>query len=343
MTKFLLDLQLFGEGEGAPAGAPANDGGQTTGVDATAAAEQRLRELGVPADRARKRASKFAERMAPSARPQVEATVEEEAMVDTATTTNEDAPVEEVSAKRMTWDEIKNDPEYNKEIQKIVSSRTKKSKAAEDTLAKLTPALEVLARKHGFDMANMDYDALAKAIENDDAYYEDKAIQLGTSLETAKRVDQMERADIRRAQIEQRTLEEQREQEHFDKLDRQASEFKKIFPNFDMATEMDNPTFARLVHPVIGMSVEDAYHAVHRKEIQAATMKLTEQKTMEKVSSAIQANSRRPAELGTSSQAPSTSTFDYRNASKEQREALKREIRAKAARGEKVYPNQYYK
>lgn len=333
MTKFLLDLQLFGEGgEGAPAG----DGGQTSGVDANVVAEQRLRELGVPADRARKRASKVAERMPMS----VATPKEEPAQVDTATTQTEEAPVEEVSAKRMTWDEIKNDPEYNKEIQKVVSSRLKNAKIAEDTLSKLTPALEVLARKHGFDMSNMDYDALAKAIEDDDTYYEDKALEMGTSVEVARRVDQMERADNRRVQMEQRTLEEQRAQEHFDKLDRQAGEFKKIFPNFDMSTEMQNPTFARLVHPAIGMSVEDAYHAIHRKEIQAATMQLTEQKTMEKVSSAIQAGSRRPIELGTSSQAPSTSTFDYRNATKEQREAIKRQIRSAAARGEKLYPNQ---
>lgn len=333
MTKFLLDLQLFGEGgEGAPAG----DGGQTSGVDANVAAEQRLRELGVPADRARKRASKVAEKMQMS----VATPKEEPAQVDTATTQTEEAPVEEVSAKRMTWDEIKNDPEYNKEIQKVVSSRLKTAKVAEDTLAKLTPAIEVLARKHGFDMSNMDYDALAKAIEDDDTYYEDKALEMGTSVEVARRVDQMERADNRRIQMEQRTLEEQRAQEHFDKLDRQAGEFKKIFPNFDMATEMQNPTFARLVHPAIGMSVEDAYHAIHRKEIQAATMQLTEQKTMEKVSSAIQAGSRRPVELGTSSQAPSTSTFDYRHASKEQRDSIKRQIRSAAARGEKLYPNQ---
>lgn len=333
MKKFKLDLQLFGEGgEGAPAG----DGGQTSGVDANVVAEQRLRELGVPADRARKRASKVAEKM-----PMSVATPKEEAApVDTATTAKEEAPVEEVSAKRMTWDEIKNDPEYNKEIQKVVSSRLKTAKVAEDTLSKLTPAIELLARKHGMDVNNMDYEALAKAIEDDDSYYEEKALEMGTSVETAKRVDQMERADARRQQLEQKTLEEQRQMEHFEKLDRQAQDLKKVFPNFDMATELKNPTFARLIHPTIGMSVEDAYHAVHRREIQAATMQITEQKTMEKVSSAIQAGSRRPVELGTSSQAPSTSTFDYRNATKEQRDAIKRQIHSAAARGEKLYPNQ---
>jgi hypothetical protein len=69
-------------------------------------------------------------------------------------------------------------------------------------------------------------------------------------------------------------------------------------------------------------------------------MKVAAQKTAEKISNAIQAGSRRPDEAGTSSQAPSVSTFDYRNASREQREALKKRIRDAAARGEKLYPGQ---
>ena len=86
------------------------------------------------------------------------------------------------------------------------------------------------------------------------------------------------------------------------------------------------------------MSLEDAYYAVHRKEIEAARSQVIAQKTAEKFSNAIQAGSRRPDENGTSGQAPSVTTFDYSKASKEQREALKREIFAAKARGEKLYP-----
>jgi hypothetical protein len=62
------------------------------------------------------------------------------------------------------------------------------------------------------------------------------------------------------------------------------------------------------------------------------------QKTAEKFSNAIQAGYRRPDENGTSGQSASVTTFDYSRASKEQREALKREIYAAKARGEKLYP-----
>ena len=92
---------------------------------------------------------------------------------------------------RMSWDEIMADPEYNKQMQAVVQSRLRSAKGAEETLGKLTPTLELLARQHNLDPANIDYDALAKAISDDNAYYEDKALEMGISVETAKRLDRL--------------------------------------------------------------------------------------------------------------------------------------------------------
>jgi hypothetical protein len=271
------------------------------------------------------------------AAPKEETNVESAATEEKPTTedTKESAP------KRMSWDEIMKDPEYNKEMQAVVRSRLKSEKSAEEALGKMAPAIEVMARKYGLDPKNMDYDALAKAINDDDAYYEDKALEMGVSVETAKRVDQMERNTERQKAQEQRTLQEQAIQQHFISLERQGEELKKLFPNFDLRTELQNPAFARMTAPGKGiMSVEDAYRAVHRNEIDAAASQIIAQKTAEKISNAIQSGSRRPDESGASSQAPSVSTFDYAKASREQRDAFKRDLRERMARGEKVYPGQ---
>ena len=343
MKKLLrLNLQLFG-GEGAGASGGEGGGTATTGDNATAAAEQRLRELGVPEAKIRKSASKVASKM-PST-PATTAAVEqktEETNVESAATqekpTTEDT---KDTPKRMSWDEIMKDPEYNKEMQAVVRSRLKSEKSAEEALGKMAPAIEVMARKYGLDAKNMDYDALAKAINDDDAYYEDKALEMGVSVETAKRVDQMERNTERQKAMEQRTLQEQALQQHFISLERQGEELKKVFPSFDLRKELQNPAFARMTAPGKGiMSVEDAYRAVHRQEIDSAASQIIAQKTAEKISNAIVSGSRRPDESGASSQAPSVSTFDYSKASREQREAFKRDLRARMARGEKVYPGQ---
>ena len=332
-----LNLQLFAEG----AGASGEGGGESaTGDNATAAAEQRLRELGVPEDRIRKSASKVASKMPAQTAKTAVAEQKEETEVETAATqekpTTEDTKGEAPS--RMSWEEIMKDPEYNKQMQAVVRSRLKSEKSAEEALGKMTPAIEVLARKYGLDAANLDYDALAKKINDDDSYYEDKALEMGVSVETAKKVDQMERDTERQKAQEQRTLQEQKIQQHFVRLEQQAEAMKKVFPKFDLRTELQNPYFARMTSPNVGISVEDAYYAVHRNEIMPAAMQVTAQQTAEKISNAIQSGSRRPNESGTSSQAPSVSTFDYSKASREQREAFKKDLQARMARGEKVYP-----
>ena len=339
-----LNLQLFG-GEGAGASGTGEGGGEgaPSGENATAAAEQRLRELGVPEAKIRKSASKVASKMpAQTAQTAVAEPKAEDTKVESATT--EDKPTTEATKDatptRMSWDEIMKDPEYNKEMQAVVRSRLKSEKSAEEALGKMAPAIEVMARKYGLDPSNMDYDALAKAINDDDAYYEDKALEMGVSVETAKKVDQMERDNERQKAMEQRTLQEQKIQQHFIKLERQGEEMKKVFPNFDLRKELQNPAFARMTSPNVGISVEDAYYAIHRNEIQTAAMQVTAQKTAEKISNAIASGSRRPDESGASSQAPSVSTFDYAKASREQREAFKKDLRERLARGEKVYPGQ---
>ena len=329
-----LNLQLFaGEGAGAGGGE-----GAATGESAVDPGQQRLLELGVPADKLRKRANRNAAKQpggAVNAAPKAQETQQTNEQAAAAENPTEEK-TESNKPTRMSWDEIMADPEYNKEMQAVVQLRLKNAKGAEEVLSKMKPAMEVIARKYGQDPNNPDYDALAKAVNDDDAFYEDKALEMGVSVETAKRIDQQERETARQQVEQQRTLEQQKFQQHIIKLEQQGEAMKKVFPNFDLRTELKNPAFARMTSPNVGISVEDAYYAVHRNEIQTAAMQVTAQKTAQKISNAIQAGSRRPDENGTSGQAPSVTTFDYRSMSPEQRKALKDRIRS----GEKIYPGQ---
>lgn len=323
-----LNLQLFADG-----GDGGGDGAATTGVEAADAGQSKLLELGVPADKIRKRASKAAPTL-----PEGAVRKAPQQVAAATPSTEETKPEEETKPARMTWDEIKADPEYNAEMQKMMQERVRKAKEAETNLSKLTPMLEVLARKHNLDMDKLDYDALAKAVSDEDSYYEDKALEMGVSIETAKRIDQSERDTARRQREEAQTLEQQKIQRHIQNLEQQGEALKQMFPNFDLRTELQNPAFARMTSPSVGISVEDAYHAIHRKEIQQAAMQVTAETTAKKIANSIQAGQRRPDEHGTSGQAASVNKFDYRTASKQEREALKKAIRDAAARGEKLYP-----
>jgi len=328
-----LNLQLFaGEGTGGDGGAD----GAATGENNADAGHQRLLELGVPADKIRKNRAYKLNTPAPKPAEAGQELAPEQKQEQAAAADNPTEENKTDSPTRLSWKEIMADPEYNREMQSVIQSRLRTAKDAEEKLAKLAPALEVLARSKNLDPENIDYDALTKAINDDESYYEQKAVEMGVPVGTAKKVDQQERDAARKQRQEEQTLEQQKFQQHIASLERQAEEMKKVFPNFDLRTELRNQSFARMTSPNVGISVEDAYYAIHRKELQAAAMQVTAQEVAKKISNDIQAGGRRPNENGTSGQAPSVTTFDYRNASREQREALKKRIRS----GEKIYPGQ---
>ena len=332
----LRDLQLFAEGgaAGGDGGSPAGD----TGVNPADAGQARLEELGVPKDKIRKnRAYAVPKAEVPEQRIQ-EAETEEKA--EQAAAAEEISPEANVPSKP-TWDEIMADPDYKQEMSKMMRARVKEGQAAQEKLDKLTPALELLSQHLGIDMtdaANLDIDKFTEVVAKETRFYEKKADELGVSEEMARHIDTLERQQAQRERMDQKSAEEQRMQEHFMKLQQQGEELKKTFPGFDLQTELQNPTFMRMTSPGVNLSVADAYYAVHREEIQKASMQVAAQTVSEKLSNSIQAGKMRPVENGAQTQPASMSTFDYRNMTREQRESLKRQIYSAAARGEKLFP-----
>lgn len=284
-----MDLQLFaGEGEG--------DAGGETGVQAADPGRQRLLELGVPAAK-----------ISPQASQAMSAKMEDQA----------------AQPPRPKWEELMRDPEYNRRMQETVRARLRSAKEAQETLEKLAPGLEALARQQGMDPKTPDYDALARLLTDRSQSGRDPGPQSPAAQDPAVR-----------SQTE--NLRRQMMQTHFRSLEAQGRELKQAFPDFDLRQALQDPAFARLTHPSTGLSLEDAYYALNHRQIQAAAEEAAAQQTAEKISRSIQAGARRPQEAGGA--APSVTRFDYANASRQEREALKQKIRQAAARGEKIYP-----
>lgn len=219
------------------------------------------------------------------------------------------AAATEEKTGRLTWEQIKQDPEYSAQLQNLVRSRLKNAKQAQEDLAVLSPVLEAVAKSCGTDPG--DYPGLVRAVA-------DRQTKVS---ETARQ-------------------QEQAVQEHFYSLQQQADRLRRKYPGFDLQRELQNPAFARLTAPHVGVSLEDAYYTVHRNQIESAALRVAARRTADRISGAIRAGSLRPVENGTSGAAPSVTAFDYRNASPAQREALKARIRKAGARGEKIYPGE---
>ena len=335
-TKWWL-LQLFAEGGDGSAAGGEGAAATETGVSDADAGHQRLRELGVPEDKIRKNRSYKV-----NAPAQIPATAgQSDAQQQTPVQDDAAQPTEEQTApRRMTWDEIKADPEYSKEMQNMVQQRIRKAKVAEESLFKLTPALETLAKAYGMDPERIDHGALAEKILGDNKIYEDRAMELGVDPAVARKMDQFDLMKAREKRAQEQTVQEQAMQRHYASLLQQGENMKDKYPGFDLQTELKNPVFVRMTAPGVGLSVEDAYCAVHRKEIERALLQEATNRTAQNISNAVRSGTMRPDENGTASHAPSVTSFDYKHASKEQREALKKRIRDAGARGETIYPGQ---
>ena len=299
----MLSLQIFAEG-----GAGAGDGGtaQGQGVTAAAALPQTKGEKNNPLASVK---YGIQEEGAPAAE-----------VPQTAT------PDRNAEFERLIKGEYKD--LYDARMQDTIQKRLKGTKETVDKYNALTPTLELLAKKYGVDAS--DIEGLTKAIEDDDSYYEQEAMENGMTVKQLKDFKKMQRenADLR-AQMQ-----EQQRQENANKLYaswmNQAEAAKKVYPGFDMKTEMNNPDFVKLLRS--NVDVRTAYEVLHKDEIIPAAMQFTAKTVEQKLTNKIIANGARPSENGMNSQGAAVVKSDVSQLSKEDRAEIIRRV----ARGEKI-------
>lgn len=310
----ILNLQLFAD-SGAGGAAGVGDGGSgtgsegTTGVTATAAVSQRK---GVKAN--------------PLANVKYGTQVEEVAAP--AAEVENTAPAEDRNAKFEALIKGEFKDLYNARVEDTVQKRLKGSKENEAKLNALTPTLEMLAKKYGVDPTNIE--ALNKAIEEDDSYYEEEALEKGVTVKQLKEIRKMERENA----ALKRQMEEQNRRDHANKLYAQWMEQEKqtktVYPNFSLRTEMQNPKFVELLRSNI--DVQTAFEVIHKDEIIPAAMQYTAKQVEQKIANKIIANGARPVENGNSSQGASLTKSDVSQLTK----ADRAEVNRRVLRGEKI-------
>ena len=217
---------------------------------------------------------------------------------------------------------------YDARMQDTIQKRLKGTKETVDKYNSLTPTLELLARKYGVD-AN-DVEALNKAIEEDDAYYEEEALEKGVTVEQLKEIKKMEKENAElKKQMQEKNAKEQGAKLYAQWME-QAEKAKNIYPSFDLRAEMNNPKFLDLLRANI--DVRTAYEVVHKDEILPAAMQFTAKTVEQKLTNKIIANGARPTENGISSQSSAVVKSDVSQLSK----ADRMEIIRRVQKGEKI-------
>ena len=313
----LINLQLFADGDGGT-GATGTTG--TTGDTGTAAVSQ---TKGV--NKASLEDIKYGvQETAHDANVQTTVTDEDGS---TATTVDRNAEFEKL---------IKGEYKdlYDAKMQDTIQKRLKGTKETVDKYNSLAPTLELLANKYGVDSS--DITALNKAIEEDDAYYEEEALEKGISVQQLKDIRRMERENTALKQ----QMQEQQAKENADKLVAnwmdQSEQLKAVYPNFDLNAELQNSQFADLLR-IPGVDVRTAYELSHKDEIIAGAMQFTAKTVEKKLTDKIIANGARPVENGMNSQSAAVVKSDVSQLSNADLDEINRRV----LRGEKISFGRY--
>ena len=217
---------------------------------------------------------------------------------------------------------------YNQRVQDTIQKRLKGTQETVDKFNSMTPMLEMLSRKYGVDAS--DINGLSKAIEEDDAYYEEEAMEKGMSVQQLKEIRKMERenADLKR-QMQEKATQENASKLYAAWMD-QAQQAKAVYPSFNLEAEMQNPQFVNLLRSNI--DVRTAYEVLHKDEIIPAAMQFTAKTVESKLAKKVAANGARPAENGISSQSAARVKSDVSQLSRADRDEIIRRVQ----RGEKI-------
>lgn len=301
----MLSLQVFADGASSAGGN--GDGGTAQGQGVTAgAASQQTGAKGNPLS-----AVKYGiqEESAPAAE------------VQETTTTDPNAEFEKLIKGQYK-------AQYDAKVQDTIQKRLKGTRETVEKYTALQPVLEILAKKHGVDAG--DIDALTKAIEADDSYFEQEAMELGMSVKQLKelRAAQLENVNLRR-QIQEQKNQENANKTYFTWL-QQAEETKKVYPGFDLNAEMENDKFMDLLKSNI--NVRTAYEVLHMNEIIPAAMQFSAKTVESNLVKKIASGASRPAENGMNSGSAAVVKSDVSQLTKADRQEIIRRV----ARGEKI-------
>lgn len=304
---FQMNLQLFAEG-----GAAAGDGGAAgTGVTAPAA--------GVTSKGAKSNplaSVKYGKQdSAPAAEVQTEPAADPKPVVD-----------KNAEFEKMIKGDYKD--EYDKRVQDIVRNRLKGADENEKRLNAMNPLLDILSARYGVESTNTE--ALIKALEADDSFFEQAAMEQNMDTKQYRQMLQLQRENARlKSQSEQQARQEQLNRQYA-VWEQQAAEAKNLYPNLDLNVESQNPQFRQLLFA--GVDVGTAYMVLHKDDVMAGAMQHTAKTVEQKLANKIAAGNSRPAENGTSGQSAAVIKEDPSKWTRADRE----EVRRRVARGEKI-------
>lgn len=186
--------------------------------------------------------------------------------------------------------------DFDAKVQSIINKRFKGAREAEASMNKLSQGISALGTYYGLDAESPDFlDKLNSRIMDDEKLYEKEAAESGMNVDDVKRIRRMEMENRALKLQTRRDAEERQMQEFYSGVIKQVPDVQKVYPQFDIDTEMANEQFFNLVRNGVGL--RNAYEVIHGSELQAARDAIIAQKAQEQLSNSVRANGMRPNEV----------------------------------------------
>ena len=243
----------------------------------------------------------------------------------------------EAEARQAAFDSFiaENKDLYDARVEKQLSRRfrdTERLRADSDRLAKLGPTLSLLQQRYG--TADGDIDALMEAIEGDNAYYEEAAMDAGMTVEQYKEMQRLERENAELRQMRETQEQQKRANARFEEWMKQAEACKQFYPSFDLEAELQGENGERMMKLMTsGVDVRTAFEVIYKDDILGGAMAKTAQTIAQKTVNGIRSRGMRPRENGVAgNNAPVAMTTDVNKMTKKEREEIARRV----MRGERI-------
>ncbi len=171
---------------------------------------------------------------------------------------------------------------FQKRTQSIIDKRFKTLKTLEEQQENFSPVLDLLSKRYG----TSDSSALLDLLQKESTEKADAPLGDNTSEKNAESVSNESKSKLISAKADLT----------YNRWIAEGKSLKNIFPDFDFKTELKNPAFASLLKS--GVSVRQAYTAVHSDAIIKNAVSGTAKRVREQTMKNILANGNRVSENG---------------------------------------------
>lgn len=215
---------------------------------------------------------------------------------------------------------------FDARMQKAIKERVGEVKQLQQQLQQQNDVIGLVAKKYGISTDKMG--DIREALESDDVFWEEAAADQGMTVDGYKKMVKLEAENEALHKAREEAERKNQKDAVFQKWDREAEELKRMYPQFDLQSEIQDKRFLDLMGA--GIDMRTIYETLHHDEILPALMQQTAKAATKQQAAAARSGQMRPAENGMSSRPAAQTVKDPAKMTKEERQEYAR----RAARGE---------